>query len=162
MECIGGIIPDFTPFQLFKMVWSRMKNNDSDISFFNSWFPLYKTSEFDERISSASVLSGSNIIARYLNISDKKYNDKEKKVNMKCRKTDRIEKIRNLKPVSQLTAEESVSLVFEDALQFFISNNYSIDLNFKKEDLNESDIDDYLKYHYKLGIQKINEWVSTH
>lgn len=26
----------------------KMENNESDINFFNSWFPLYKISEFDE------------------------------------------------------------------------------------------------------------------
>lgn len=69
-----------------------MKNNESDISFFESWFPLYKISNFDERIESPSILSGCNIITRYLNLNDKKNDDKVRKVMMKYRKKDRIEK----------------------------------------------------------------------
>ena len=49
-----------------------MKSSEADITFFESRFSLYKTTDFDEQISHSSALSGCNIIARYLNIHDKK------------------------------------------------------------------------------------------
>ena len=64
IECNSGIIPDMAPFQLFKMIWHKMKLNDSDISLFESWFPCYKTIDWKEQISKSSSLSGSNIISR--------------------------------------------------------------------------------------------------
>lgn len=118
VQYFGGIILVFTPFQLFKIVWQRMKNNESNISFFESWFPLYKTSNFDERIESPSILSGCNIITRYLNLNDKKNDDKVRKVMMKYRKKDRIEK--KFTPISQITADELDSLEIDEDFYFLL------------------------------------------
>ena len=136
IECIEGIIPDITPFQLFKSIWNRMKDEKADATIFESWFPLYKTTEWNEQISIASILSGSSIISRYLNLSDSKGSVKQRTMNMKCKKKELIQRIQQMKSKSQMTEGEINSLAIEDAFIFFISNYSPIDSQLKKEKLN--------------------------
>ena len=77
IECTDRIIPDNTPFQLFISIWNKMKDENADITIFESWFPCYKTTEWNEQISIASILSGSSIISMYLNLSDSKSSVKQ-------------------------------------------------------------------------------------
>ena len=44
IECTEGNLPEITPFQVFKLVWQKMKCKDSDASFFESWFLYFKNS----------------------------------------------------------------------------------------------------------------------
>ena len=43
ITCIEGIILDITPFDLFKILWQKVKKYECDSLIFESWFPLYKT-----------------------------------------------------------------------------------------------------------------------
>ena len=66
-----------------------MKDNDADALLFESWFPMFKTIQWNEQISSPYMLSGSNIISGYINLSE---NKKRKSLNMKCRKKSKNSK----------------------------------------------------------------------
>ncbi|KAK8858330.1 hypothetical protein M9Y10_039614 [Tritrichomonas musculus] len=157
VENTGGNIPDISPFDLFKSIWSRMKNENADTTYFESWYPFFKTTYWDERISSPSYLSGTSIISRYLNLSDAKKPSDKNSINMKCRKKDLIKKIKEMHTVSGMTTDEVDSLAIEDAFMFFISNYFPIDSHFQKENLDDMDLDDYFKRHYKTGIQNIKD-----
>lgn len=93
ITCLDGIIPDITPFDLFKLIWRKVKAPCSDSIIFESWFPLYKTIAWNEEIATASTLSGSNIVSRYFNRKNKKQNLIEKP-QMKRRKIERYESVR--------------------------------------------------------------------
>ena len=73
-----------------------MKYEKADITFFESWFPVYRTTEWDEQISMSSLLSGCNIISRYLNLSDSKKSNNQKTIYMKCSKKELNQKIKLL------------------------------------------------------------------
>lgn len=67
-----GDISSYTPFQLFLMVWSNMKEDKSEIksvkiSPFNIWFKSFKKIQWNEKIYRPSKLSGSAIASRYKN-----------------------------------------------------------------------------------------------
>lgn len=55
MKLTIEITPDFSPFQLFKMIWHKMKSNDADVAFFESWFSSYRTVEWEEKIAQTST-----------------------------------------------------------------------------------------------------------
>lgn len=77
---IEGIIPESTPFQFFKEVWLSMKTGSIPESF-TIWYQSFRRCEWKDKFYTASTVSGSNIIARYIaDITDKeKKEDKEKK-----------------------------------------------------------------------------------
>lgn len=137
-----------------------MKLNDVDISLFESWFPYYKTTVWKEQISKSSSLSGSNIIARYINLSDD--NTKKVRIKMKCRKNDRMENIKKLHQISNLTDKERNSLQIEDSFIFFIHNYDPIDTHFKKDDINDIDFSEYLNNNFKIGQTHAEKWIEKY
>ena len=162
IQCIEGIIPDFTPFQLFKMVWHKMKDDKADTTFFESWFSSYKTIEWEEEITQASKLSGSNVISRYLNLSNEsKSINKAPKINMKCRKHKIFAKISKLKRIFIMTQKETDSLPIEDPLLFFIQNYSAINHNLEKEDFDDDEFEEKLNFHYKIGLRLLKRWTSV-
>lgn len=125
-----------------------------------SWFPYYKTVDWKEQISKSSSLSGSNIIARYINLSDDK--TKKIRIKMKCRKKDRLDNIKKLHQISKMTEKELNSLQIEDDFIFIIKNNNPIDAHFKEDNINDEDFPDYLKKNFKIGQINIKKWIKKH
>ena len=158
IECIDGIIPDISPFQLFKLVWHQMKDEKADITIFESWFSSYKTIEWEEEMTQASKLSGSGVIARYLNISNDTMNSKCPKINMKCRKQERISNIKKMKRILGMTAREIDSLIIEDPLMYFVYNYSSINVKLQKENISDADFEENIDLHYKSGQKKLKKW----
>lgn len=67
-----GDFSSYSPFQIFLIVWSNMKENKSekkslDIQPFIFWFKNYKKIQWNEKIYRPSKLSGSAITSRYKN-----------------------------------------------------------------------------------------------
>lgn len=123
-------------------------------------FPLYKTKSWNEEIAMASTLSGSNIVARYYSQKRKKNNNDKKE--MKCKKIERYEKVRNLKQISGINDDEKNSLLIESPLLFFISNNSSINSHLEIESTVGTNFPDYIDLHMENGFTKLINWIKTH
>ena len=161
IECVEGILPDITPFQMFKSLWHKIKFEYADSVLFESWFESYKTIQWSERISTESKISGSNILSRYLTISDDEgCESNQKKPKMKLRKIERIEKIKTLIRKSSITTKENDSLAIEEPFLFFIANNSSIDSHFNCENIPKKNLIDFCNSHLKAGRKKLNEKIN--
>ena len=75
---------------------------------------------------------------------------------MKCRKKERIEKIKQLVPKYQMTSDEKATLAIDEDFIFFIKNNKPINSHLQIEQI--EDYDDYFQIHHELGNKKMNEW----
>lgn len=161
ITCIEGIIPDIAPFDLFKMIWQKVKNYDSDSTIFESWFPLYKTIDWTEELKTPSLLSGSSIVSRYFNRKNKKRNLIEKP-KMKRRKMLQYNKIREIQRISKMTEEEISSMHIENHFIFFISNNSIIDSHLNKEEVSDDDLKNYMDEQYEISLNLMKKWIKEH
>ena len=70
-EKTEGIIPEYSPYNLFLHVYIIMKDpSREETRDFVKWYSVFKTDYWDELISTPGAASGSNIFARYVSQSN--------------------------------------------------------------------------------------------
>lgn len=132
-----GDISLYTPFQLFLMVWSNMKEGKSEIKSVNItpfivWFKSFKKIQWNEKIYRPSKLSGSAIASRYKNDDEndaviiskqrKKQAKKPKKTQINRNKTrnnlDEFEK----KALDCTNIYDFMNLLYDNSIKDYSTN----------------------------------------
>lgn len=138
LEKTGGVIPDFSPFDLFRLVFLKMKDPSRDENkFVVDWYSKFKTIPWDERISIPSDVSGSNIVSRYLTGQNKK-----KGIQLKRQKIEKFQYVRSLERVYGTNETDEAACQSSSMLDFLhiLYQPVNVDLSFENY---TSDIESY-------------------
>lgn len=116
------------------------------------WYSNFKTEQWDERICTPSLISGSSIVARYFSSQSKKTD-----VNLKQRKLEKYEYVRTLKRSYGLTKDEESACASESMAEFlhFLYQPVNADLSIEKF---EQDAELYSTFHYQEFIKGLKNW----
>ena len=159
------MIPDFTPFQLFKLVWSKAKFLATDSTLFESWFPVHKSIDWSERIAMASSLSGANIVSRYYNQPRKTEAQSKEIVEMKRRKQVRYDRVRNLHTMNAISSDELLSLVVDEPFMFLTTYNTLVNVHLVEQFIDDDDPHDFARYQEQQryeGLKSLRNWMKKH
>lgn len=155
-EKVGGVVPPFSPFELFRIIFKKMRDPSFECHDFINWYINFKTEPWDERISASSDLSGSSIVSRYISSSN---NTKQKNAELKKKKMEKYYYIRTLQRSYGFNAEEENALNSDSMVDFLhiIYGPVNCDLSTEESDLSPKD---YMVFHCEKFLKGLKKWNS--